>query len=174
MMHFRYMTTQRFLILVLFGCALGACSPLATADQSVPEASEGRAEYDPDARFISQNQAPGAYFIAVPTDVDAYRERMTAYALGDNGGLPLEAVNWTALALREEPNRAIARHAAQQAGEHVSPLGTVVEMEEKEGVFTVRLQAHVEGNVAEIAIAEPPVKQTLLAFDFVHKVEFLR
>ena len=99
---------------------------------------------------------------------------MMDYALGHHGGLPLEAVNWTTLPLKEDPNRAIARHAAQQAGEHVSPLGTVVEMEEKEGVFSVRLQAHVEGDVVEIAIAEPPVKQTLLAFDFVDRVEFLR
>ena len=160
-----HMTLFRLFIMVsLMSC--GACA------SRQPEAVNERVPYNPEARFTQTVQSPGNYVLVLPSDVEAYRLLMTEYHQGQNGGLPLEAVVWVTEPILIEENRAAVRFVANAAGERVSPLGQVIEMEIEQNVCTVQLQAHQASNTLEAAIAEPVVRETLLGFDMIDQVVF--
>lgn len=108
----------------------------------------------------------------LPDDVEAYQALMQAYVEGEDGGLPLEAVSWVGVEVQEEPNRAAVRHVSSSAGLQVSELGGIEEMRIEDRVAFVQLKAHVQENQLEIAIAEPVVRETMVAFDMIDRVEF--
>lgn len=162
---------KQFLILFILGAGLLTVSITACTSQNQTR-GEGRLDYDPNARLTNIEQVPGNYVTIVPESISEYRSLMRAFLEGEDGGHPVGAVRWVGVSIIQEPNQAAVRYHGSQAGETVSRLGSIQQMRIEDRVAYVQLTAHEREDALEIAIAEPVVRETLLAFDVIDRVEF--
>ena len=127
---------------------------------------------DPHQRLTDIQQAPGNYVMILPEDQAQYRMAVEAFIKESHGAHPKSATTWIGVPKAIEENQAAVRYVANEAGKAISPLGSIDSMRIEEGTAYVQLEAHLEASALEIAIAEPIVRETLVAFDMIDRVEF--
>lgn len=158
------MKAFRVAILLLTVVCAGGCTSKTPAETPLPDPQVNR--------LTTFQQVAGAYGIIVPKDVAAYRTGHDAMVNGPLDALDLKSIEWEFQPQPEEPNLPVVRLMGHLAGLHVSPVGGIVEMELEGGVAVVLLQAGLEADELESAIAEPVVRETLLAFPMISEVRF--